>query len=297
MSRLPFIHRIVFWAKQMKILSRNQSWGCITKLEQLSLMVLYSLERKKYISTSRDNYNSILSCFFIFHQLLLLNLKKYQRSNNNKKNLEMSFIKYAALFAASASMASALDEALMIEMSVYMADIGANIMQYMSMMKANPNQSFPSVMLSAQAEQMTATNDSYLTWFKNLNSAEVEEMVTGVPWYSSRLAPKISKAWAAAGITEGAAATSVAATTTAATTTAATTSAASSSAAASSAAASSSSAAASSSSAAASSSASVEQVSSSASATHAVSQQTENGANKAVIGMGAGVIAAAAMLL
>ena len=277
-------------------------------------MVLYSLERKKYISTSRDNYNSILSCFFIFHQLLLLNLKKYQRSNNNKKNLEMSFIKYAALFAASASMASALDEALMIEMSVYMADIGANIMQYMSMMKANPNQSFPSVMLSAQAEQMTATNDSYLTWFKNLNSAEVEEMVTGVPWYSSRLAPKISKAWAAAGITEGAAATSVAATTTAATTTAATTtaattSAASSSAAASSAAASSaaassssaaassSSAAASSSSAAASSSASVEQVSSSASATHAVSQQTENGANKAVIGMGAGVIAAAAMLL
>ena len=248
-------------------------------------MVLYSLERKKYISTSRDNYNSILSCFFIFHQLLLLNLKKYQRSNNNKKNLEMSFIKYAALFAASASMASALDEALMIEMSVYMADIGANIMQYMSMMKANPNQSFPSVMLSAQAEQMTATNDSYLTWFKNLNSAEVEEMVTGVPWYSSRLAPKISKAWAAAGITEGAAATSVAATTTAATTTAATTSAASSS------------AAASSSSAAASSSASVEQVSSSASATHAVSQQTENGANKAVIGMGAGVIAAAAMLL
>ncbi|CAI1976457.1 hypothetical protein SEUBUCD646_0E00920 [Saccharomyces eubayanus] len=180
----------------------------------------------------------------------------------------------------------------------------------------------------------SATDDSYTTLYSAVDFAGVNKMLTMVPWYSSRLEPALksmmgeastssaaptsaeAKSSSAAPTSTEAKSSSAAPTSSAATSSsaAASSSAASSSAATSSIEAKSSSAAASSSakqSASVSSSAKASATASGSAkasaisqitdgqiqATKTVSQQTENAAAKAFVGMGAGVMAAAAMLL
>nr|CAA52447.1 serine-rich protein [Saccharomyces cerevisiae] len=183
---------------------------------------------------------------------------------------------------------------------------------------------------------LSATDDSYTTLYSEVDFAAVSKMLTMVPWYSSRLLPELesllgtsttaaSSTEASSAATSSAVASSsettssaVASSSEATSSAVASSSEASSSAATSSAVASSSeatsSAVASSTKAASSTKVSSSAVSSAVAsstkasaisqisdgqvqATSTVSEQTENGAAKAVIGMGAGVMAAAAMLL
>ncbi|CAI4038477.1 hypothetical protein SMKI_05G0870 [Saccharomyces mikatae IFO 1815] len=261
-----------------------------------------------------------------------------------------------ALFAAIAAFASAQTQDQINELNVILNDVKSNIQEYISL-ASDPNSGFslasmPAGILDLGMALASATDDSYTTFYSEVDFAGVSKMLTQVPWYSSRLAPALkslegdASSSAAPSSTEAKTSSSAAPSSTEAKTSSSaapsSTEAKTSSSAApssteaktSSSAAPSSSEAKTSSSAAPSSSeaktssaatssakvsssavASSAKVSSSAvassakasaisqitdgqiQATKTVAQQTENGAAKAFVGMGAGVVAAAAMLL
>lgn len=115
--------------------------------------------------------------------------------------MQLSAVQTAAILAAS-SYVSAADnrEAAMVSMEVYMNDIGSHMKEYMSMEKANPKQSIPPGVLSAYAAKMTAKGDSYTSFFSDIPDSYIQYMITGVPWYSSRLVPALSSALKAKGL-------------------------------------------------------------------------------------------------
>ncbi|AJT73889.1 AAR_G0049480.mRNA.1.CDS.1 [Saccharomyces cerevisiae] len=229
----------------------------------------------------------------------------------------MAYIKIA-LLAAIAALASAQTQEEIDELNVILNDVKSNLQEYISLAEDSSSgfslSSLPSGVLDIGLALASATDDSYTTLYSEVDFAAVSKMLTMVPWYSSRLLPELesllgTSTTAASSTEASSAATSSAVASSSETTSSAV---ASSSEATSSAVASSSeaSSSAATSSAVASSSAVSSAVASSTKAsaisqisdgqvqaTSTVSEQTENGAAKAVIGMGAGVMAAAAMLL
>ncbi|CAI5215748.1 BTE_HP_G0181680.mRNA.1.CDS.1 [Saccharomyces cerevisiae] len=224
-----------------------------------------------------------------------------------------------ALFAAIAALASAQTQDQINELNVILNDVKSHLQEYISLAEDSSSgfslSSLPSGVLDIGLALASATDDSYTTLYSEVDFAAVSKMLTMVPWYSSRLEPALKSldgdATSTAAPSSSAAPTSSAAPSSSAAPT--------SSAAPSSSEAKSSSAAPSSSEAKSSSAApsSTEAKTTSAApsstgaktsaisqitdgqiqATKAVSEQTENGAAKAFVGMGAGVVAAAAMLL
>ena len=224
-----------------------------------------------------------------------------------------------ALFAAIAALASAQTQDQINELNVILNDVKSHLQEYISLASDSSSgfslSSMPAGVLDIGMALASATDDSYTTLYSEVDFAGVSKMLTMVPWYSSRLEPALKSldgdATSTAAPSSSAAPTSSAAPSSSAAPT--------SSAAPSSSEAKSSSAAPSSSEAKSSSAApsSTEAKTTSAApsstgaktsaisqitdgqiqATKAVSEQTENGAAKAFVGMGAGVVAAAAMLL
>lgn len=207
------------------------------------------------------------------------------------------------------------EEAQMLELSVYVRDIADHMQQYLSFRQKYPNQPYPAILNTVVLEAAGSSGDSWTSLLTGIDPSTVQMMLTGVPWYSSRIYPALTSRFAEAGVVvEGIDASSAAASTSTTSSAAATSSSSSSKAASSS-----SSAAASSSSKAASSSAAVTSSAASSSAakatssasmaqaisqisdgqiqaTHTVEQQTNGGA-KVVAGLGAGALAAAALLI
>lgn len=202
------------------------------------------------------------------------------------------------------------EEAQMLELSVYVRDIVDNMQQYLSFRQQHPNEPYPAVLNTVVLQAAGSSDDSWTTALTGIAPSMVERMLTGVPWYSSRIYPALTARFAEAGVVvegiDATAATSTAASTstsTSSTSSTATTSSSSSSSKASSSSSSkaSSSAASSSSATKATSSASNAQAISQISdgqvqATHSIEQQTNGGA-KVVAGLGAGALAAAALLI
>lgn len=248
------------------------------------------------------------------------------------------YAKSALLLAAAAATASALTAAQDEQLNIIFADVGAHLSEYISLV-SNPSSGITMSNLPAglidigEKVAVDPSDTSYTSEYTEVDMAGVSAFVTKLPWYSSRIAPKLD----AAGVPIGGETTTTTSSSSSAaekTTTSSSVAATSSSSAAekttssSSAAETTSSAAAekttsSSSAAEATSSAAAEKTTSSSAAaattssadvkattqavsqigdgqiqaTVAVSQQTENGAAKAVAGLGAGAIAAAALLL
>lgn len=213
------------------------------------------------------------------------------------------------------------EEAQMLELSVYVRDIADHMQQYLSFRQKYPDQPYPAILNTVVLEAAGSSGDSWTSLLTGIDPSTVQMMLTGVPWYSSRIYPALTSRFAEAGVVvEGIDASSAAASTSTTSSAAATSSSSSKAASSSSAAvSSSSSAAASSSSKAASSSAAVTSSAASSSAakatssasmaqaisqisdgqiqaTHTVEQQTNGGA-KVVAGLGAGALAAAALLI
>ncbi|GHM91558.1 GPI-anchored mannoprotein [Saccharomyces cerevisiae] len=200
-----------------------------------------------------------------------------------------------ALFAAIAALASAQTQDEINELNVILNDVKSHLQEYMSLAQ-DPSSGFslssmPAGVLDIGMALASATDDSYTTLYSKVDFAGVSKMLTMVPWYSSRLEPALKSL-------DGDATSTAAPSSSAAPTSSA---APSSSEAKSSSAAPSSSEAKSSSAAPSSTGAKTSAISQitdgQIQATKAVSEQTENGAAKAFVGMGAGVVAAAAMLL
>ncbi|CCF59305.1 hypothetical protein KAFR_0G02740 [Kazachstania africana CBS 2517] len=192
--------------------------------------------------------------------------------------------KIAATLLAITSVAYAQTAYQAAEAEALINDLGSNVSEYMALISSGElsMSDLPSGVLNLAMAIMSATDSSYTTLLADVDYAGVDSMITKLSWYSSRLLPEIESIYSAEGGASSAAATSAAAS-----------SAATSSAAASSAAASSTKATT------ATTVAAVSQIDDGQiqASTAAVSEQTANGAVKAAAGMGAGALAAAALLL
>ncbi|KAF6009476.1 hypothetical protein HII13_003555 [Brettanomyces bruxellensis] len=138
--------------------------------------------------------------------------------------MKASILSIAAL--ASVAMAE-LDAEQVESLTVLFSDIENNINQYLSYLSSNSDVTFPTNLIGIFKSIATYTDDSYTTILAALPDSEYEQiqsLETALPWYTSRIEPKITVA-----ASSSAAASSSEAATTAAETTAATTAAASSS--------------------------------------------------------------------
>ena len=188
-----------------------------------------------------------------------------------------------ALFAAIAALASAQTQDQINELNVILNDVKSHLQEYISL-ASDPSSGFslnsmPAGVLDIGMALASATDDSYTTLYSEVDFAGVSKMLTMVPWYSSRLEPALkslngdASSSAAPSSSEAKSSSAAPSSTEAKTTSAAP------------------------SSTGAKTSAISQITDGQIQATKAVSEQTENGAAKAFVGMGAGVVAAAAMLL
>ena len=188
-----------------------------------------------------------------------------------------------ALFAAIAALASAQTQDQINELNVILNDVKSHLQEYISLASDSSSgfslSSMPAGVLDIGMALASATDDSYTTLYSKVDFAGVSKMLTMVPWYSSRLEPALkslngdASSSAAPSSSEAKSSSAAPSSTEAKTTSAAP------------------------SSTGAKTSAISQITDGQIQATKAVSEQTENGAAKAFVGMGAGVVAAAAMLL
>lgn len=211
----------------------------------------------------------------------------------------MSVVQITLLIAATAaSFASAQSQEEIDEYNVLVSDIKAHASDYLSIAINDPSISIPSGVLQIYQEVATATDDSYTTLYQDLDFNQISNLVVSLPWYSSRLEGELASATAtdaassssdsAVSSTTSAAASSTDSATSSSDTDVSSTDTDVSS---------------TESDTAASSTESVVSATESATAVSQVSDgqiqatQTANGAAKAAVGMGAGALAAAALLL
>ncbi|QLG73735.1 hypothetical protein HG535_0F02460 [Zygotorulaspora mrakii] len=233
----------------------------------------------------------------------------------------MSLTKSAILIALAVAGVSAIEPIQSAEINVILSDARGHLQDYMSVMTTI---NIPPAIMEIGMAMATATDDSYTTYYSEIDFDQVNTLVRELPWYSSRLAPALTAAMSTVptgsesdsststtGSSSAVPSTSSVSSSSAATSSSETSSsevASSSSGASSSSEVASSSSSASSSSEVASSAVASSTVASSSeimsstmssSSTGAVpsASQTINGAAKAAVGMGIGCVGAAAFLL
>lgn len=217
---------------------------------------------------------------------------------------------------AVATLDFADEQTQLIELTVYIQDVANNMEEYLSFFTKNPQEPFPHdlVVDFAKADGI----EDHLWWTTDLTPLDpslVERLYTGVPWYSDRLLPALTARFAKEGIVvdgttadetktttkETAKKTSMAAETSSAKATETTSVKGSTTAKASSKGTETTSVKASSTAEASFKATTAQAVSQitdgQIQATKTVEQQTENGAAKAVAGLGAGVLAAGVLLI
>ncbi|CCH63173.1 hypothetical protein TBLA_0J01790 [Henningerozyma blattae CBS 6284] len=113
----------------------------------------------------------------------------------------MSFTKYAIILAAVASYVAAQDKAEVIEFNAILTDVVNNLNDYMSIAENQEGFVLPDGVLDVYTQMTTYTDDSYTTLFSILDFSEIDSVMAGLPWYSTRLAPAIASAYSSAGIT------------------------------------------------------------------------------------------------
>ncbi|AJR46620.1 Tir3p [Saccharomyces cerevisiae YJM1336] len=116
----------------------------------------------------------------------------------------MSFTKIAALLAVAAAstqlVSAEVGQYEIVEFDAILADVKANLEQYMSLAMNNPDFTLPSGVLDVYQHMTTATDDSYTSYFTEMDFAQITTAMVQVPWYSSRLEPEIIAALRSAGI-------------------------------------------------------------------------------------------------
>ena len=128
--------------------------------------------------------------------------------------MKASILSIAAL--ASVAMAE-LDAEQVESLTVLFSDIENNINQYLSYLSSNSDVTFPTNLIGIFKSIATYTDDSYTTILAALPDSEYEQiqsLETALPWYTSRIEPKITvAASSSAAASSSEAATSEAATT------------------------------------------------------------------------------------
>ena len=121
----------------------------------------------------------------------------------NNTNTMVKLTSIAAGVAAIASGAAAATTTLaqsdkrvnLVELGVYVSDIRAHLAQYYLFQAAHPTETYP-----VEVAEAVFNYGDFTTMLTGIAPDQVTRMITGVPWYSSRLKPAISKALSKDGI-------------------------------------------------------------------------------------------------
>ena len=114
----------------------------------------------------------------------------------------ISILAVAAALVASATAASVTttlspyDERVnLIELAVYVSDIGAHLSEYYAFQALHKTETYPPEIANA-----VFAGGDFTTMLTGISGDEVTRMITGFPWYSTRLKPAISSALSKDGI-------------------------------------------------------------------------------------------------
>ncbi|CAI4036667.1 hypothetical protein SMKI_15G5180 [Saccharomyces mikatae IFO 1815] len=83
----------------------------------------------------------------------------------------------------------------LVELGVYVSDIRAHLAQYYLFQAAHPTETYP-----VEVAEAVFNYGDFTTMLTGVAPEQVTRMITGVPWYSTRLKPAISKALSNDGI-------------------------------------------------------------------------------------------------
>ncbi|CAI4910034.1 CGH_3_HP_G0017770.mRNA.1.CDS.1 [Saccharomyces cerevisiae] len=102
----------------------------------------------------------------------------------------------AGASAAATTTLSPSDERVnLVELGVYVSDIRAHLAEYYMFQAAHPTETYP-----VEIAEAVFNYGDFTTMLTGIPADQVTRVITGVPWYSTRLRPAISSALSADGI-------------------------------------------------------------------------------------------------
>ncbi|KAF4000840.1 Seripauperin and TIP1 family protein [Saccharomyces cerevisiae] len=94
----------------------------------------------------------------------------------------------AATASATTTLAQSDERVNLVELGVYVSDIRAHLAQYYMFQAAHPTETYP-----VEVAEAVFNYGDFTTMLTGIAPDQVTRMITGVPWYSSRLKPAISR--------------------------------------------------------------------------------------------------------
>ncbi|KAJ4136651.1 seripauperin pau11 [Fusarium oxysporum] len=101
-------------------------------------------------------------------------------------------VKLTSIAAGVAAIAAVVN---LVELGVYVSDIRAHLAQYYMFQAAHPTETYP-----VEVAEAVFNYGDFTTMLTGIPADQVTRMITGVPWYSTRLKPAISSALSKDGI-------------------------------------------------------------------------------------------------
>ena len=101
----------------------------------------------------------------------------------------------AAATSATTTLSPYDERVNLVELAVYVSDIRAHLADYYAFQGSHPTETYPPEIASA-----VFNYGEFTTMLTGIAPDQVTRMITGVPWYSSRLRPAISSALSSDGI-------------------------------------------------------------------------------------------------
>ena len=92
----------------------------------------------------------------------------------------------AATASATTTLAQSDERVNLVELGVYVSDIRAHLAQYYMFQAAHPTETYP-----VEVAEAVFNYGDFTTMLTGIAPDQVTRMITGVPWYSSRLKPAI----------------------------------------------------------------------------------------------------------
>ncbi|CAI5215056.1 ANM_HP_G0017850.mRNA.1.CDS.1 [Saccharomyces cerevisiae] len=144
------------------------------------------------ISCNRSTFSSF------FFTKLTSSLKQQPKTTNTMVKLTSIAAGVAAIAAtasATTTLAQSDERVNLVELGVYVSDIRAHLAQYYMFQAAHPTETYP-----VEVAEAVFNYGDFTTMLTGIAPDQVTRMITGVPWYSSRLKPAISSALSKDGI-------------------------------------------------------------------------------------------------
>ncbi|CAI4945523.1 AVN_HP_G0152430.mRNA.1.CDS.1 [Saccharomyces cerevisiae] len=106
-----------------------------------------------------------------------------------------SIVAGVAAAPATTTLSPSDERVNLVELGVYVSDIRAHLAEYYMFQAAHPTETYP-----VEIAEAVFNYGDFTTMLTGIPADQVTRVITGVPWYSTRLRPAISSALSKDGI-------------------------------------------------------------------------------------------------